>query len=163
MRTVVKVALGVLLGAVVVIGGCAALIGGGTPVSEEGELVAPDDGGERQEQPSAEAPAKQVRIDSGSASGDFAIASADGTIDDPSEVRMRVRATPPQEVQATWTMTCAQGTGAGSSDDQFNATTPVSRRLKLPSKDPNDCTVAANAQLAEGGKVTVTLTGKGKR
>lgn len=98
-------------------------------------------------------------VDSATASGDYAIAQASGSVDEPGRIRVLVNATPNQKVMVTWTMVCTQKSGAGSSDDQFNATTPVDRTLKLPAKDASGCIVSANAQLDGSGTVKVRIRG----
>ncbi len=163
MKTLVKVALGIIV-LVVIVG---ALAGGSdTPTADKANTPAATPASEKKNAGEATpAPAVAPRprsrtIDTASATGDFAIAQATGDINDPAEIRLRVRSSIPQQASVTWTMTCTQADGAGSSDDQFDAATPVNRRLRMPSRDVSDCTVSANAQLGEGGKVTVTLTGK---
>lgn len=94
-----------------------------------------------------------------SASGDYAIAQASGTVKTPGKIQVLVDAKPPQQAMVTWNATCSKGAGAGSKDDQFNATTPVRRAIKLPMRNADDCIVSANAQFDKGGKVTVRIRG----
>lgn len=167
MKTVLKIALGVVLGLTVMIVGCVALIGAGAEeASKDLEQAARDlttsTSAQTRSSSEAENPAparKAANFAKGEAEGDFAIASADGSIDDPTNLRVKVTATPPQKASVTYTVTCTKGTGVGSEDDQFEATTPIKRTLKLPQADPDDCIVAANAQLDEGGKVNIALAG----
>jgi hypothetical protein len=99
-------------------------------------------------------------IDRQRSSGDFAIAQASGDVDNPGKIRLRVSASPSQKVEATWMVVCSKGLGAsGSKDGQFKARAPLSKTLKLPMSNPDSCTVSANAQLSDSGKVTVTLVG----
>lgn len=99
-------------------------------------------------------------IDSGTASGDYAIATAAGNITKPGTIRVKVTSTPRQKVDVTWTMVCTQPNGgAGSKDGSFKARTTVTRTLKKPAKRVIDCTVSALAQLSGSGRIKISLTG----
>jgi hypothetical protein len=109
----------------------------------------------------AAAPSAEAKpIDTGSASGDYAIAQASGNVKKPGTIRVKVTASPRQKVSVNWTMVCSQPDGgAGSKDGKFTAKTPVTRTLKKPAKKVTDCTVSALAQLSDSGKIKITLTG----
>jgi hypothetical protein len=92
-----------------------------------------------------------------SASGDFAIALASGRATKPTALYMRVRARPNQRIDANWTVVCNKGLSAGSKSGRFAATTPVTRRLRLPMTRPSRCVVSGTAQLRHSGRVTVLL------
>jgi hypothetical protein len=99
-------------------------------------------------------------IGTGKASGDYAVAQASGTVENPGIIRVKVTATPRQKVNVTWSMVCSQpGGGAGSKDGQFTARTTVTRTLSKPASRVTDCSVSALAQLPDGGKIRITLTG----
>jgi hypothetical protein len=123
-----------------------------------------DSGSEPTEEPEAdpteEPKAEAVTFGEGEASGEFAIAQASGTINAPKDVRILVSATPNQKASVTYTLVCSQGAGAGTKSGQFEATTPVDRKLPLAGDDPSDCIVSANAQLqGPDGEVKVRLRG----
>lgn len=120
----------------------------------------PDSGSDQGTSPSKskDGRPKRVRMDSATANGDYAIAQASGSADNPQSIRLVVTAKPSQKVLVIWTMTCAQKGGAGSSDDQFSRSTPVRVTLKLPAARVTDCSVAASAQMDQGGKVRVVLS-----
>jgi hypothetical protein len=101
----------------------------------------------------------QKTIATGKARGDFAIAQATGSIERPRTIRVKVTSRPRQKVSVAWTMVCLVGSGAGSKSGQFTARTTVNRKLRKPSRRAHDCTVSANAQLAEGGSIKIKLTG----
>ena len=109
-------------------------------------------------EPSATMARKAKTIASGRASGDYAIAQATGEAKSPRTIKLRVTATPSQRVSVAWTMVCVEGMGAGSKSGQFEATAPLTRALRKPSSRPDSCTVSANAQLSESGKVVVRIT-----
>ncbi len=98
---------------------------------------------------------------SGKASGEYAIAQAGGTTHFPRSVYVVVHTSTPQEVHVSWTLVCSEGSGisAGSKSGQFSATTPVRRRLELPSRENDSCVGSANSQLTSSGDVTISLVG----
>lgn len=162
MKTVVKIALGVVLGLTVLIVGCAALLGAGaSSVQDDLDKAARD--ASRSTDGSAATPRKPRKarnFATGDAQGDFAIASAAGTVNDPGEIRVKVTSVPSaQQGKVSWTMSCTTGTGVGSKDGQFDTTTPIRRALPKPQASPDDCIVSANVQLDRGGKVKIALAG----
>jgi hypothetical protein len=90
-------------------------------------------------------------IGSCSAQGDFATCVASGTAIKPLTITVTVTARPNQGVYVAWDTVCSQGTGAGTSSGSFTATTPVTRTIPHPYHQPDSCTVAADAQLNNGG------------
>jgi hypothetical protein len=92
-----------------------------------------------------------------SASGDYAIALASGQATKPGAILIRVLARPNQSVSGNWTMVCSKGFGAGSKSGRFTGRTPITRRLRMPTSRPDDCTVSGTAQLKRSGRVTVLL------
>jgi hypothetical protein len=107
----------------------------------------------------AAGPADARRIGSATARGDYATATASGSIKRPSVIRVIVNSRPHQRAFVAWSMTCSKGSGAGSKDGDFRARTRIKRRLRMPYRRPGDCSVAASAQLDEGGFLKVTLVG----
>jgi hypothetical protein len=97
------------------------------------------------------------RIDTKTASGDFATTIASGTVEHPRSIRVRVTASPTQRVTGNWTLVCSKGVGAGSKQGQFSGRTPLTRRMKLPMAGPDSCTVAAGGSLDRGGRIRVTI------
>ncbi len=100
---------------------------------------------------------KLVKIDRQIESGKFATAAANGTVKTPELVLLSIKATPPQKVQATWSLTCTNGERAGTEDGLRNLESPVSMPLRRPVKDSESCVVAANAQLTKSGQVILKL------
>jgi hypothetical protein len=99
-------------------------------------------------------------IGRGHASGDYAIATASGSVTNPGTIKVTVTAKPNQKVDVNWTMVCSEpGGGVGSKDGAFKARTPFTRSLKKPASRVTDCTVSALGSLSKGGKITVKLTG----
>ena len=95
----------------------------------------------------------------GSAAGDYAIAQASGSRDNPGTVRVRVVSSPSQSVEVSWELVCTRGTAVGSKSGQFKATTPINRALKKPMSKVDNCTGSANAQLSGSGRLTLRLVG----
>jgi hypothetical protein len=94
-----------------------------------------------------------------SAQGDYATCDASGSVNDPITIDVTVTSSPDQPVYVTWDDTCSQGLGAGSASGSFTANTPVSTPISHPYYQPDNCIVAAGAQLQNGGNsITVTIT-----
>jgi hypothetical protein len=93
------------------------------------------------------------------AQGDYAICDASGSVNDPITIDVTVTSSPDQPVSVNWDDTCSQGLGAGSGSGSFTANTPVTTQISHPYYQPDNCIVAAGAQLQNGGNsVTVTIT-----
>jgi hypothetical protein len=56
---------------------------------------------------------------------------------------------------------CAKGFGAGSKSGSFRGRGSRKKKLRLPMKRPDSCSVGASAQLSRGGKITIKLIAKG--
>jgi hypothetical protein len=89
--------------------------------------------------------------------GDFADATATGSVRRPALVRIRLAATPAQPVQVTWSLRCTKGKRAATRSGQFRATAPHERRVLFPLAKPDRCTATATAQLEQQGSLTVSL------
>lgn len=100
------------------------------------------------------------KIGSASARGDYATAVASGTANHPKKILARVTARPHQRVNGSYTVVCSKGFGAGSKDGSLNGNAPLTKKLALPMRKPDSCTVGASAQLDDGGKVKVKLFAK---
>jgi len=92
-----------------------------------------------------------------SAQGDFAICTASASFNKPAALTVTVSANPSQQVSVSWTDTCSYGSGAGSKSGSFTATAPVTRTISHPYSHPDNCIVAADAQLSGSGSVSVRL------
>lgn len=97
-----------------------------------------------------------------SASGEAAVAQAQGIIDNPEIIRLRVIAQPPQNANVSYTLLCTTKGKTGGDTRQFSASTPIDREVEIPNGKPTKCNVSANAQLEFGqrGKVTMKLRGR---
>jgi hypothetical protein len=91
----------------------------------------------------------------GKASGEFAIAQASGSVNNPSKVFAKVTSKPSQRVSGAFSIVCSKGFGAGSKNGSINGVTPLARRIPFPMRRPNSCSVAANAQLQDGGGTVI--------
>lgn len=105
---------------------------------------------------------KAVTFGQRSASGEAAIAQAEGIIPNPEIIRLRVVAEPPQKVTVSYTLLCTVGGKTGGDSGQFSEDTPIDREIDLPDGKPTECNVSSNAQLEAGvsGKVTMKLRGQ---
>ncbi len=101
-----------------------------------------------------------VTIGKASATGDFAVAQADGSIKNPKRISLVVTAVPDQQVDVSYNVTCTTDTPrAKTFSDDFSAKTPVERKIDVPSTTPEACDLAANAQLEGKGELRVQLKG----
>lgn len=106
----------------------------------------------------AEASASVRLLRRKTARGDYAVATVAANVSDPSALFVKVTARPNQAVDANWVVVCSKGSGAGSRDGQFSGVTPINRRVRMPYRNPDDCTFSAGAQLSgKGNRITVAL------
>lgn len=104
------------------------------------------------------ASARIVVIDRGKARGDDTVAQANGSIDDPKRIWVKVKSRPRQEADGVWNMICSRGSFAESTDGQHSGSTPYRRRLRMPYRRPDRCSVAANAHRdSSSGLIVVVL------
>jgi hypothetical protein len=105
----------------------------------------------------ATAVAKDRVLGQTSASGDFAMALANGTATNPHVILVRVVSAPRQAVSGHWMLVCGRGMGGGSRTGSFKGVAPLTRPLRLPMVRAELCTVAASAKLSHSGRITVSL------
>mgnify|MGYP001138615989 CR=1 FL=1 len=97
-------------------------------------------------------------IGKASARGGYAVAVAAGSATKPKWVKVTVSTSPRQRAAGNWLIVCAKGFGAGTKQGGFRGTGTFTRALRLPTRNPDECTASATAQLERGGKITVILT-----
>ena len=86
------------------------------------------------------------------AEGQFATCVASGTAYNPTTINVHVNA--PRSglpIFVAWDVVCAKGSGAGSSSGQYNTVTDSNRTIRHPYARPDNCIVAADAQLTKAG------------
>ena len=98
-----------------------------------------------------------IIVDRAIARGDYAVATAGGSVDRPRRLWVKVGARPNQRVDVSWVTVCSRGFGAGSRDGSFSGVTPLRRRIAMPYRRPDDCTVSASAQLSGRGRRIVVI------
>jgi len=131
---------------------CAVLGGAGCGGGDDG---GGDDRGDDRAKP------KRITIDVARKVGRNARVVADGIIDRPAAVAIRVSAAPKQRVIVTWGLSCpktADGT-AKASGGSYAATPPNVKALRLPRRKIAFCAVRGEARLSRRGRVKVTLLG----
>lgn len=104
-------------------------------------------------------PAAFRHIGSCRAHGDFAICTTGGSINRPAAVHVHVSATPGAHVTGAWDVVCSKGTGAASKSGSFSGHTTLTRKLRFPMRNPDNCDVSADAQRDGSGGIHVWLTG----
>jgi hypothetical protein len=102
---------------------------------------------------------KRVTIDVARTIGRHAKATAQGIVERPIAVAVRVSAAPRQRVSVAWGLSCpktddgdAKGTGG-----TYATTPPNVRALRLPRHAIAFCAVRGEARLSRSGRVKVTL------
>jgi hypothetical protein len=111
------------------------------------------------------APPKRVTIDVARTVGNHARANAEGIVDRPAAVAIRVSSAPPQRVVVTWGLSCpktedGKDRGTGGS---YATRPPNVRALRLPRRKIAFCAVRGEARLSRKGRVKVTLLGSERR
>ena len=98
-------------------------------------------------------------VGSGHAEGEYAIAQASGESNDPSQIALKLNATPAQSAQVSWDLVCQEsGGGVGNKSGQSTLSLPTTEPLPTPSGSES-CTVSANAQLSGNGTIEITILG----
>jgi hypothetical protein len=102
-----------------------------------------------------------------SAAGDYATATAGGTVKRPVSLSAVVKTRRHQAVDVSWSMTCGRGFGAGSKSGSFKrSTTSIAwgwsgylamKQLRMPMTSPDDCTAAATAQIGGSDRLNVWI------
>ena len=104
---------------------------------------------------------KRVTIDTARKVGTRARASAEGIVNHPAAVAVRVSSAPRQRVVVSWGLSCPKtdgGTDKGTGGT-YSTTAPNVRALRLPRREIAFCAVRGVVQLTRKGRVKVTLLG----
>lgn len=99
------------------------------------------------------------QVGTGHASGDYAIAMASGTANQPSKIELSVTATPAQSAMVSWDLVCTEKGGidsVGSKSGQATLNAPGVELLVLPGPSTS-CIVSASVQISTGGAVTISI------
>jgi hypothetical protein len=131
---------------------------GGSDDQSDGTSRAPSNAGSSAKAATA---GEAVTLGTGKNDGEFAIASANGTIKRPRSMRVAVTTDPDQQVTVSYTITCARrGRAAIAKSDRIVAEAPLDQELELPRGRLTDCVAAATVQLSDKGEVEVSLKGE---
>lgn len=107
---------------------------------------------------SAPAPVPTHQIKNG-ASGQFAVAHTNGTFKRPTQIVLKVAASPSQSGTVFWAIVCAESSGhVGHKQAQSTMQLPTTETLSVPTPSKY-CNASANVQLSRSGTVTISLTG----
>ncbi|HEY1617251.1 MAG TPA: hypothetical protein VGG25_06510 [Streptosporangiaceae bacterium] len=108
---------------------------------------------------SSAATAKVHHAGSCHARGEYATCVASGTAYDPTTIHVHVKSSHRgQHVYVAWSVVCTKGTGAGTRSGHYHATTISNRKISHPYRRPDNCTVAASAQLNGGSYIRIWIT-----
>ncbi|MEY2515544.1 MAG: hypothetical protein QOJ89_2902 [bacterium] len=107
---------------------------------------------------------KRVTIDVARKVGTRVRASADGIINRPAAVAVRVSAAPSQRVVVSWGLVCPKTKDgkAKATGGSYVTTAPNVRALRLPRREIAFCAVHGDARLTRKGRVKVTLLGSAR-
>ena len=113
----------------------------------------------------AQASAHQKIVARGKLLKDGKTSYATGTAASPTSVSAKVTVTPAQPVKISYSTTCSKGkTGVDNYDpstsvssDQFEASAPFTKVLKLPFAHPKTCTITVYAQTTKKAKPTLLI------
>lgn len=104
---------------------------------------------------------KRVTIDVDRKVGTKVRANAEGIINRPAAVAVRVSSAPRQRVVVSWGLSCPKSDGGKDKGTGGSYTTraPNVRALRLPRREIAFCAVRGEARLTRKGRVKVTLLG----
>jgi hypothetical protein len=94
-----------------------------------------------------------------SATGQYAVAHINGSFRHPSQIVLKVDASPAQKGSVFWTIVCSEiSGGVGHGQAQTTMQLPTSATLPIPAPSKY-CIASANVQLSNSGKVTISISG----
>ena len=96
-------------------------------------------------------------IGTAKAKGRHASALVSAASQNPSRLYVRISSSPRQRVSVSWHAICWRGDASGSKSGTFKARTTVKRKIRMPKRNPDRCTLSANGRLAGSGRITVQL------
>lgn len=98
-----------------------------------------------------------VRIGRDASHGWFAQVLAEGSVQFPNALFVKVRARPNQTVDVSWSLTCHDEGNSRNRRGAFSAVTPVKRRLRIPYADAEECFVRAEGVVRNRGRIILIL------
>lgn len=100
----------------------------------------------------APASARIVVLDRDRTTGDNAFVNADGEVNDPEALFVKVKTRPTnQRVRVIWNAFCDIPSGFSSTSGSFYRRTTVYERVKMPFANPTHCRLTATVQRSVGG------------
>jgi len=96
-------------------------------------------------------------IGSGRASGDFAVASADGSANRPHMLAVRITNSRGGSVSGFAAVSCSKGFGIGSKSASYSGRSPLLKVLPLPMRNSDSCDVIASGSSMSGGTLVVQI------
>jgi hypothetical protein len=99
----------------------------------------------------------------GMAKGSLAHVSLGASANDAARIELKITGSPNQRISADWSIYCNDSNfdDSGSRSGDFEATTPVTRRIPIPVSDPDECEVSSyvsNVEDDSGGTIRVIIT-----
>ena len=94
------------------------------------------------------------------ASGDFAVAAANGTAAHPSQVAVRIVSSRGGSVTGLAVVACTKNFGIGSSSTNLKGRSPLLTVVRMPMRGAESCDVIASGSSMSGGKLLVQILAK---
>lgn len=105
----------------------------------------------------SESPTRWEVIATGTASGQYSIASAAGNVNDPTRIRLVIRVSQSQNGLVTWDNWCTETNGDfRTADGQATVALPATVGVRVPGR-PSSCSVSASVDMDVGGSATLLI------
>jgi hypothetical protein len=93
--------------------------------------------------------------------GDYELVAAHKRVEDPRALYFKVKASPNQMVQVSWSTICSKGDSTRMRRGYSDVITPFERRVPMSFRAPDDCLFDVAAQMTgEGDWIRVVLLGR---
>jgi hypothetical protein len=96
-------------------------------------------------------------IGTAKAQGPQASALVSAAAQNPSRLYVRVTSSPRGRVSVTWHAICWRGSNSASNDGSFSGRTTVKRKIRMPKRNPDRCSLSSTAKLSGSGRIKVQL------
>lgn len=96
-------------------------------------------------------------IGTAKASGDFAVAAANGSAKRPKQLAIRITNSRNGKVTGMAVVSCSKGFGIGSKSSQYSGRSPLFKVLPIPMRNSDSCDVVASGSSMAGGILKVQI------
>lgn len=85
--------------------------------------------------------------------------TVNGSVDNPSTIRLKVTPSPAQKTMVEWTLSCNKGRKSKIKQGKYEISKTSTDTLKQPFSKSSACAFVAKVELAKGGKVKASVLG----